>query len=153
MTQALPTMFVDDNAQAALATRVPDAVEGTGMTAGGSNSPGIGISTETTDLQDSLFEATDGSGNLTTGSWTELDQNEDPRTPQIGQHIGGSGISSPSESDGTEGTLPDAPVRFGANPDNVDGQPDNDDVITAGQGATLSSLSTGWEEAVESPPE
>ena len=136
MAQALPTFFMDDVAQTAMEARVPAVVADTGMTFGASNAPGIGISTENPGLAESL------------PNWTLLDQHGDARVAQISQCIGGPGISAAGTSAGQEGTLPDAVVRFGANPDNVNGQPDNDDPITVGNGADLVALATGWEDAV-----
>ena len=164
MAQALPTAFVDDAAVSALGVRVPDASVGTGMSAGASNAPGIGISTENPGLEESLLPATDGSGLSATGPWTLLDQHGNARAGQIGQLLGGPGIvprtgnqeftwdksqalytaGGAASSGGQEGTLPDGIVRMGVNPDNVDGQPDNDDPITYGGDATLVDLAVGW---------
>ena len=160
----LPNAFIDDAAVTALDTRVPLAVTGTGMYHTGSNAPGIGIATDNAGLEQSLFEATDGSGDLVTGSWTLLDQHGDARNAQISQLIGGSGIvprsgnvattwdksqalytpAGAASSGGSEGTAPDATVRLWANPDNVEGQPNNDAVPTAVNSAILTSLATGW---------
>ena len=132
---ATPTLFVDDAAVTALGTRVPDASVDTGMNMGGSNAPGIGNSDENPGLAESL------------PNWTLLDQHGDARNAQIGQCIGGPGISAAGTSAGQEGTLPDAVVRYGTNPDSVAGVPDNDDPIVIGNGADLVSLATGWEDA------
>jgi hypothetical protein len=148
MAQALPTLFIDDVAVTAMGVRVPAASLDTGVNRGGGNAPGIGISTENPELGESLFAATDGSGDLVTGSWTLLDQHGDVRVAQISQCIGGPGISDASTSSGQEGTLPDAVARFGANPDNVDGQPDNDAPIVVGAGADLAVLADGWADVV-----
>lgn len=134
---AQPTFFVDDAAVIAMETRVPGQVDKTGMNYGASNSPGIGISDDNPGLAQSL------------PNWTLLDQHGDARESQIGQVIGGLGISDPSTSSGSEGTAPDATIRFGANPDNVAGQPDNDDPIVGVAGANLSVLADGW---IEAPP-
>jgi hypothetical protein len=139
MAQALPTFFSDDIAQTAMEARVPTVVANTGVTYGGGNAPGIGISTENPNLEESL------------PSWTLLDQHGNARTAQISQCIGGDGITEAADwpgSGGTEGTLPDAVIRFGTNPDNVDGQPDNNEPITVGNGADLVLLATGWEDAL-----
>lgn len=137
MAQAQPTFFVDDAAVTALDTRVPAASTDTGMNFGASNNPGIGISDQNPDLQESL------------PSWTLLDQHGNARDGQISQVIGGDGITDVADwpgSGGTEGTLPDATIRFGANPANVNGQPDNDAAITGVANASLTDLATGWEE-------
>ena len=137
MAQAQPTYFVDDAAVTALGTRVPAASTDTGMNFGASNNPGIGISDQNPDLQESL------------PSWTLLDQHGNARDGQISQVIGGDGITDVADwpgSGGTEGTLPDATIRFGANPANVNGQPDNDAAITGVANASLTDLATGWEE-------
>tara|TARA_R110002012_G_scaffold67699_3_gene176314 strand:+ start:3009 stop:3428 length:420 start_codon:yes stop_codon:yes gene_type:complete len=137
MAQAQPTYFVDDAAATALGTRVPDASTDTGMNFGASNNPGIGISDQNPELQESL------------PSWTLLDQFGNARDGQISQVIGGDGITAVSDwpgSGGTEGTAPDATIRYGANPANVNGQPDNDAAITGVANASLTDLATGWEE-------
>jgi len=136
MAQAQPTYFVDDAAVTALGTRVPDASTNTGMNFGASNNPGIGISDQNPELQESL------------PSWTLLDQHGNARNGQISQVIGGDGITEAADwpgSGGTEGTLPDATIRYGANPANVNGQPDNDAPITGISNAILTDLATGWE--------
>ena len=137
MAQAEPTLFVDDVAQTAMEARVSTVVANTGLTCGGGNNPGIGISTENPGLAESL------------PSWTLLDQHGNARTPQIGQSIGGTGITSVGSwpgSGGTEGTLPDAAIRFGANPANVNGAPNNNAAITIGSNARLVTLAAGWVE-------
>jgi hypothetical protein len=139
MAQALPTFFTDDVAVTAMQARVPDQVDDTGMNFGASNAPGIGISTENPGLEQSL------------PNWTLLDQHGDARAAQISQLIGGDGITEAADwpgSGGTIGTLPDAVVRFGTNPANVNGQPVNDTPITKGNGADLVLLATGWEDAL-----
>jgi hypothetical protein len=155
MAQALPTFFVNDAAVTALGTRVPTASTDTGMNFGASNAPGVGISTENPNLEESLPE------------WTLLDQHGNARESQISQVIGGGGSvvrvgnvvttwdesqvlyteSGAASSGGLEGTAPEAVVRYGANPDDVLGQPDNDAPIVIGQGANLSVLADGWIEA------
>lgn len=136
MPQALPTVFIDDVAVTALGVRVPGASTDTGMNRGGSCAPGIGISTENPGLEESL------------PNWTLLDQFGNVRNAQRSQCIGGPGISDPSTSSGQEGTLPAAVARFGTNPDNVDGQPNNDAPIVTGGGCDLVALATGWEDAL-----
>ena len=166
MAQAQPTFFVDDAAVTALGTRVPAASTDTGMNFGASNNPGIGISDQNPELQESLITI-DGKS---VGSWSLLDQFGNARDGQISQVIGGNGIvarsgnvattwdttqalytpSGAASSGGTEGTAPDATIRFGANPDNqdisTDSRPDNDAPITGVANASLTDLATGWEE-------
>lgn len=130
---AVPSFFLDDVAQAALEARVPNYVAGTGLTFGGSCACGIGISSDNAGLEESL------------PNWTLLDQHENARNAQISQCIGGDGISTKGTSSGSEGTAPDAIVRFGVNPANVDGQPDNNAPVIIGNRAVLIDLATGWE--------
>jgi hypothetical protein len=148
MAQALPTLFIDDVAVTAMGVRVPAASLDTGVNRGGGNAPGIGISTENPNLEESLMPNTNASATLGVGSWSLLDQHGDVRTAQISQCLGGPGISDADTSSGQEGTLPDAVARFGANPDNVDGQPDNDAPIVVGAGADLAVLADGWADVV-----
>ena len=155
MPQSLISVFVDDAAVTAMAARVPAAIFNSGMFAGASNAPGIGISTENPDLDESLFASTSGpsAGQLTTGSWTRLDQHENPRTTQISQLIGGSGITLDTDwpgSGGDEGTAPDATIRLVdaadlptyakklANP-NLDGN-----VTFPAENASMVDLAVGW---------
>lgn len=135
MAQALPTFFSDDIAQTAMETRVPTVVANTGLTYGGCNAPGIGISTENPNLEESL------------PNWTLLDQFGNARDSQRSQCLGGDGITEASDwpgSGGTEGTLPAADIRFGTNPANVNEVPDNDAPIVIGEGADLLDLAVGW---------
>ena len=144
MAQSQISFFVDDASVTALDARVPDAEVNSGMFAGASNSPGIGISTENPGLGESL------------PNWTLLDQFGNARVNQRSQCIGGPGISSPSESDGQEGTLPAAVATF----IDVDALPTNaekaDGTYLDGQipalaptpGCALNSLATGWEAGV-----
>lgn len=165
---AEPTAFVDTAAVAAMAARVPAASVDTGMNAGASNGPGVGISTENPDLQESLQPGTDGNALSATGPWTLLDQHGDARVAQIGQVIGGPGSvsrvgnqpftwdksqvlysdSGAASSGGQEGTLPDSIIRMGTNPANVDGQPDNDAPIVYTGDAHLVTLEAGWVAAI-----
>jgi len=173
MAQAQPTFFVDDAAVTAMGTRVPDASTDTGMNFGASNNPGIGISDQNPDLQESLITI-DGKS---VGSWSLLDQFGNARDGQISQVIGGDGIVARSGNVATTwdttqalytpsgaassggittapstgmGTAPDATIRYGANPDNqdinTDSRPDNDAPITGVANASLTDLATGWEE-------
>jgi hypothetical protein len=150
----LANAFVDDAAVTAREAEYPafavdgDPIFDTGVNSGASCAPGIGIATDNPNLQESLFPATDGSGDLNTGSWTDLDQFGNERAAQISQLIGGPGTvlrtgdqiytwdkTAPSYSAGgaassggqipsDEGTLPGNVVRLWANPDNI-GQPGN----------------------------
>ena len=145
MAQALPTFFSDDVAQTAMEARVPTVVANTGVTYGGGNAPGIGISTENPGLEESL------------PSWTLLDQHENARDDQIGQLIGGDGITEAADwpgSGGTEGTLPDATIRLMDAADlptyaekladpNVDGN-----LTLPAFGAELVDLAVGWVESL-----
>ena len=133
---AAPSFFKDDTAQTAMEVRVPTVVADTGLTFGGGNAPGIGISSQNPGLEESL------------PSWTLLDQFGNARNAQISQCIGGDGITEVADwpgSGGTEGTAPDAIARFGVNPANVDGQPDNEAPINIGNRCVLQDLATGWE--------
>ena len=158
MPQSLISVFVDDNAVAEMIARVPLAVDfNSGMFAGASNSPGIGISTENPGLEESLLPGTDGNALSTTGSWTLLDQHGDARNAQIGQLIGGSGVTLESDwpgSGGLEGTSPDATIRLIDAADlptyaqkladsTLDGN-----VTLPAPGASLVDLATGWAEQV-----
>jgi hypothetical protein len=166
MAQSMISFFVDDAAVTAMDTRVstisPNVVINSGMFAGASNAPGIGISTENPDLQESLFAATDGSGDLNTGSWTLLDQFGNVRINQISQLIGGTGITNeadyPSSGGITAapatgmGTAPDATIRVVDAADlptaeEKEADPDVDGSVTlpAG-GAALTTLELGWAE-------
>jgi hypothetical protein len=136
MAQALPTTFIDDVAVTAMGVRVPAASLDTGVNRGGGNAPGIGISTENPNLEESL------------PNWTLLDPFCDVRVAQRSQCLGGPGISDAGTSSGQEGTLPAAVIRFGANPDDVAGQPDNDAPIVVGAGADLAVLADGWADVI-----
>ena len=127
---SLTSFFVDDDASAALAIRVPDADFNSGMFGGGSNAPGIGISTTNPGLDEQL------------PNWTLLDQHGDARSSQISQHLGGPAISDAGTSSGLEGTLPDAIVRL-VDTDTLDG---TGELTFPALGADLTSLATGWEE-------
>lgn len=128
--------FIDDVAVTALGVRVPAASTDTGVNRGASNAPGIGISDDNPNLEESL------------PNWTLLDQFGNARNAQRSQCLGGPGISAAGTSAGQEGTLPDAVTRFCANPDNVDGQPDNDAPVVMGNGCDLVDLAVGWEDAL-----
>jgi hypothetical protein len=163
MAQSAISFFVDDAALSAQNTRVPDAIGNSGMLGGASNAPGIGISTENPGLEEVL----DSSGN---GSWSLLDQHENARDSQIGQLLGGNGItprdgdqpftwdkSQPlytdngaASSGGAEGTAPDATIRImelAALPTAADklADPNLDGNLTfPAEGADLLVLADGW---------
>lgn len=124
------SFFIDDTGLAALASRVPDAQVNSGMTYGGSNANGIGISTENPNLDESL------------PNWTLEDQFGNARVNQRSQHIGGSGISDAGTSSGQEGTLPAATIRLADQTDMA-----GDGALAFPKfGAALNDLATGWEE-------
>lgn len=138
------TLFQDATAVTARALELTDASFDTGMNVGGSNAPGIGINLDGGALPD---KDTD----ITGWNWTLTDQDEDARTPQVSQVIGGSGFVDRATPDpdwpssgGVEGKGT-AGVNLGVNPDNVDGAPDNDATITVGATVQLAVLADGWE--------
>jgi hypothetical protein len=148
MAQSLASYFVDDPAivvRTAEETNA-DANWQNGMNAGASNSPGIGISSENPNLEEALFAATNGSGDLVTGSWTLLDQHGAAREAQIGQCLGGLGFSDPSTSSGAEGILPEDVIRFGGNPTAAAKEGDSalDGAVIPLSNSTLSVLADGW---------
>ena len=123
MPKSLTSFFIDDAAVTARELESPNADWNSGGFGGASCSPGIGISTETTNLEESL------------PNWTLLDQFGNARQAQIGQHIGGSGLG-----DGTSGTLPDATIRLYDN-DTLDG---SGTLVLPAEGAWLADLAVGW---------
>lgn len=128
MAKSLCAVFVDDAAVAALQARVPNAVVNSGMF--GSNcGNGIGIGTDTTGLAESL------------PNWTLLDQHGNARVGQIGQLIGGAGISDAGTSSGTSGTAPAATIRL-QDQDQLDG---TGTLSFPAPNAELNALATGWE--------
>jgi hypothetical protein len=177
MAQSLISFFVDDAAVTALDTRMADdntlgltALVNSGVFGGAANAPGLGISTENPNLEESLMPNTNASSVLGVGSWSLLDQHGDARESQISQLIGGNGIvaregnvattwdktqllytpSGAASSGGLEGTLPDATVRL---MDAADlptaaekvADPNVDGELTLpAQGANLSVLADGW---------
>jgi hypothetical protein len=128
MARSLCSFFIDDTAAAALAARVPSADWNSGGTIAGSCSPGIGISTQNPNLEEQL------------PNWTLLDQHGNPRNAQIGQHIGGPGISAAGTSSGQEGTLPDATIRLY----DVDAMDGTGELTLPADGASLVDLAVGW---------
>lgn len=147
MAQSLINFFIDDASVAALEIRVPLALFNSGMFAGASNAPGIGISSENPGLDESL------------PNWTLLDQFGNARVNQRSQCIGGPGITLTSDwpgSGGQEGTLPAAVATFIDPVDlptydekladsNVDGQIPT---LAPTPGCALNSLAAGWEAGV-----
>jgi hypothetical protein len=123
-----PSFYVDATAAAALTARVPAANVDSGMNAGGSNTPGIGIGEGVAALSGDEAQ------------FTLLDQYGAARTPQDSQHLGGEGITTNAEypsSGGVEGKGT-TPIEFGTNDAAGVG-----DVTSTGD-ATLTSLATGW---------
>jgi hypothetical protein len=118
---ATPTFFVDDAAVTARTVEVPNADWDGGGNNGASCSQGLGINY--------LGGAVVG----TPEQFTLLDQRGDPRTTQISQLIGGSGLGS-----GTSGTAPDATIRAGTPSANGDGS------VTPIANVSLVSLAAGW---------
>jgi hypothetical protein len=129
--------FRNTTAQGIRAAEVPDASFANGM----NNStcmPGIGVATENPDVE--------------TDKWTLLDQFEAPRIPQVGQLLGGTGVTPEVDypsSGGVEGNGSDQ-AQFlvgGGNPTNaeVEADPDLAGTITVLGTANLQSLATGWE--------
>jgi len=123
-----PTRFIDATTVAARAAEVPDADFDTGMNSGASNAPGIGINID---------------GGAVVGEpqqFTLLDQDGDARAPQVGQLIGGDGLTETTDwptSGGVEGkgTLP----IEAATPD-TDGQGG----VSVDGNATLVDIAIGW---------
>ena len=129
-----PTFFEIDPTTVARAAEVPNANFNNGCNAASSCSPGIGINMN---------------GGAVVGSdeqFTLLDQDEDPRTPQVGQYVGGAGFVNRAVNDWpSSGGLPGkgtAPIRD-CTPGNGDG------VVTIVGDATLADLAVGW---VSDPP-
>lgn len=94
------TVFIDFTpTTGAVAVRGLEILKNTQLNGGcnvpASNSPGIGIANagdvSTINLDQSL------------PNWTLLDQDGDPRTPQVGQYIGGSGLGAGVAGKGTVG--------------------------------------------------
>lgn len=137
-----PTMFQDNIAQTARALEVPAASFQNGMNLGGSCAPGIGINMN------------EGAVVGTPEQFTLLDQFENAREAQISQSIGGfpfverDGTVPYPGSGGTEGTLPDAVIRFGTMPTQAAkdaADPSIDGTMVLIGNSTLSVLADGWE--------
>ena len=111
--------FIDDTARATRASEVAAASFLNGMN-NGSCQPGVGI--------------TSGPINLvgTPQQFTLLDQNEDARTPQLGQSIGGVALGA------GEGIVASQAI------DLVDNGAGDGTVTKDGTGATLTTLAAGW---------
>lgn len=173
MARSEISFFVDDNSVSNLQGRFPSTLDNTpvyssGVFGGASNSPGIGISTENPELDDSL------------PNWTLLDQHGNARESQIGQLVGGHGICGRTGNVGTTwdktqplytengaassggittgsttgvGTAPDATIRLMPEdqlPTAADKEADSNvdgELTLPAQGANLSDLATGWEPA------
>lgn len=119
-----PSFFVDPSVVATRTGEVPNADWAGGVNAVGSCAEGIGTA--------------EGIPNASgePQQFTLLDQDEDPRTPQISQYIGGTGLSGVYPSSGGvegKGTIP---LRFGTS--------DALGVVTPTGNATLAVLATGW---------
>ena len=123
------TYFIDDIARDARELDVPLASFLNGMNLGGANACGIGINMN------------EGAVVGTVEQFTLLDQHGNAREAQISQHIGGSGLG-----DGSEGTLPDAVVRFGDLPTQAAKDADSalDGTIINLGNSTLTTLGAGW---------
>ncbi len=113
--------FIDVDARAVRVGEVPDASFVDGMN-NGSCQPGIGITGDVTDLVG------------TPEQFTLLDQNAAPRTPQLGQSLGGIALN-----DG-EDIVANQPIDL-INLANDDG---DGTVVVDGTGATLTTLAAGW---------
>ena len=113
-----PTTFVDT---ATVASRVSDYPVSTDFSTGMNNggcAPGIGINV--------------GVANVSADDFTLLDQDEDARTPQVGQYIGGDGLDEGTSGKGTVGISV------------VTNDTDGEGGVTVTGDATLNSLATGW---------
>ena len=128
-----PTSFIDTVAVAARQPNVPLASFSNGGNLAGSCAHGIGINMN------------EGAVVGTPEQFTLLDQFGDARAAQISQHIGGSGLGA-----GSEGTAPDAVIRFGTNKTNAEKQAGQDagesvdGEITPIGNSTLNTLALGW---------
>lgn len=131
------TYFQDDIARAAREAEVVGADFLNGMNMGGSNACGIGINMN------------EGPIIGTPEQFTLLDQHGNARAAQISQSLGGhpfvAAAAYPS-SGGTEGTLPDAVIRYGDAPvqSAKDADPSIDGTIIPVGNSTLTTLAGGW---------
>ena len=113
--------FIDVTARATRVGEVSDASFVNGMN-NGSCQPGIGITNGPTDLEG------------TTNQFTLLDQNEDARTPQLGQSLGGVALGGGESIVANQAIdLVDAADSSGDGTGTVDGL-----------GAQLVTLAAGW---------
>ena len=117
---AQPATFIDDTARATRIAEVAAASFLNGMN-NGSCQPGVGISSGPTALAG------------TPEQFTLLDQNEDARTPQLGQSLGGVALG------GGESIVASQAVDLVDNSVTGDGT-----VVKDGTGATLTTLAAGW---------
>lgn len=113
--------------QTARSAEVPNANWTGGMNVAASNAPGIGINA--------------GGGSLVGSTqWSLLDQDGDARTPQVGQVLGGEGLTTPADwpaSGGLPGKGTD-PIVVATPSLSGDG------TVTDEGEATLSTLAAGW---------
>ena len=123
------TYFIDDVAVTARELEVVAASFVNGANLAGACSPGLGINMN------------EGAVVGTPDQFTLLDQFGNSREAQISQHIGGSGLGA-----GSEGTLPDAVVRFGTTPTQAakDADTSLDGTVVNIGNSTLTTLSAGW---------
>lgn len=128
-----PTAFIPAAAVTSREAENTTADFGNGCNAPASCAPGIGIATDNPDVS--------------TNSWTLEDQDEDARTPQVSQPIGGNGYISRATN-----TWPGSGGASGKGTVGIDvlDNPDYDDPTddpTVDGDATLTTLETGWESA------
>jgi hypothetical protein len=155
----LPTAFVDDVAVADRTVETPDAAWANGMNAGGSSACGVGINM----LQGAVVGEPQ--------QFTLLDQFENARAAQISQNLGGFASvprtgnqpftwdrtqalytdAGAASSGGTEGTLPEAVIRYGDLPTQAAkdaADPSIDGTLIVVSNATLIDLAVGWQAVV-----
>lgn len=121
MAQKEPTFFRDGAAALSRGTETGKSDEfNTGCNKAGSCAPGIGINIDGGVLGEDAEK------------WTLLDQDGAARTPQVGQHIGGSGLGDGVEGKGTVG------IDVGTI------EATNDGNVTVDGQAQLTDLATGW---------
>ena len=125
-----PTAFISTSDLVARATEVPNASWSDGCNVSGSNANGIGINI--------------GGGALGGGAqqFTLLDQNGAPRTPQLTQHIGGTGFTDQQNvyplSGGNEGFNGASEVGV------VQNDAEGKGAVTVLGAASLATLAAGW---------